>query len=469
MARPAALAGIVLLAAGAGVACGTKSADDPRSPPSADAGPPPPWRVQNGAIVDASGRTVILRGVNLAGAHKNKPYLSDFGPADYKRLRDEYGFTVLRFLVTWAAIEPQKGVYDERYLDEVQKRMGWARDAGLLVVVDMHQDLFGEGFAGGDGAPRWACDESRYAAFQPKDPWFFGYLDTNVVACVDGLYAEGGENRAHFVEAWRRLARRLANERAVLGFDALNEPHWGSYSILAFEQEKLAPFYVEVAKAVREIAPGWLFFAEPGSSRNVGYPTSLPKLPLDGVVYAPHSYDNDAESGKGFDAAHRDAVLQKLRDLRADADALGAALFVGEYGGNADAPGIVPYMDAEYTGIGAVAAGSAYWAFDKNDGGYALLKSDGGEKKVLADVLARAYPTRFAGTLKSYEVDASGTTIIRGSSSPPSAEPTEIVVPARAYPRGFDVDCGGCSVERAGDVVKLRGLPAEATIALRSR
>lgn len=439
----------------------------PTAPPPVTAAPNR-WHVADGVIRDPGGRTTILRGVNLANAHKKKPYLSDFGPADYVALREKYGFTVLRFLVTWAAIEPQKGVYDERYLDEVAKRMAWAKDAGLLVVVDMHQDLYGEGFQGGDGAPRWTCDEARYAAFVPTEPWFFGSQDPNVQACVDRFF-EQGEVRTHFVAAWKRLARRLKDEPAILGFDPLNEPYWGTFSILAFEEEKLAPFYVEVAKAVREEAPGWLVFAEPSASRNVGYPTRLPKLPIDDVVYAPHSYDVDAESGKGFDGARREALLGKLRDLRREADAMGAALFIGEYGGNADAPGIVPYMDAQFDGIAAAVAGSAYWAFDKDDG-YGFLRPDGSEKKVLADVVARPYPSRVAGKLVAYDVDdASGRATIRYQPDAALAEPTEIVVPPRAIPE-VTVDCAGCEVAIAPGIVRIRKAPAgDVTVVVRNR
>jgi len=66
----------------------------------------------------------------------------------------------VRFLVLWAAVEPERGVYDDAYLDQVAERMAWARQAGLVVVLDLHQDVHGEGF-GGDGAPRWTCDKAH--------------------------------------------------------------------------------------------------------------------------------------------------------------------------------------------------------------------------------------------------------------------------------------------------------------------
>jgi endoglycosylceramidase len=434
---------------------------------------PTSWHVSEGAIRDVEGRSVVLRGVNFAGTHKQKPYLSDFGPPDLERLKAEYGFNALRVLILWAAIEPEKGVFDEKYLDGLEERIRWARDANMLVVLDMHQDLYGEGFAGGDGAPKWTCDGARYAAFKPTTPWFLGSLDTNVMACVDNLYAEGGEQRAHFIEAWRHVAARLAKYENIVGFDILNEPHWGSYSILAFEIDRLASFYTDVAKGVREVAPNWLIFAEPGSNRNVGYPSSLPKLPFEGVVYAPHSYDREAESGNGFDASRRSAVLDNVAKLKEEADALGAALFIGEYGGVADDPGITPYMTAQYDAAGAAGASSMYWALDKGDGGYSLLKTDGSEKKELADVLVRPYPTRVTGKLLSYAFDPNTKTgtIRYINDSTTIAGTTDIIVPSRVWPNGARVDCGGCTVEEAGGgVVHLKNVPSgESTITISSK
>ena len=275
--------------------------------------------------------------------------------------------------------------------------------------------------------------------------------------------------RGHLVEAWRRLALKLAHYDNVIGFDPLNEPFWGTYPILSFEVDRLAPFYGEVTRAVRSVAPAWLLFAEPSSSRNLGFGSAFPKLPFEGVVYSPHAYDPTAESGMGFDSAHRDAMIQKITDMRGEADAIDGALFLGEYGGQADHPGIAAYMAADYDGAGAVAASSTYWAYDKNDDGYAILRKDGTEKKELADALTRPYPERVAGKLLSYAFEPSmQIATIRWETDSSVEGPTEIIVPLRVYPRGVVVDCGGCTVEEAPGIVRLRtappGSPAVVTI-----
>jgi endoglycosylceramidase len=426
-----------------------------------------PARVHEGFLHDEDGRALILRGVNLSGAQKYAPYLDDKTPADYARLRTDWGFNSIRFLMTWAAVEPQPGVYNNAYLDGVAERLGWAQDAGLAVVLDMHQDIYGEGF-GFDGAPRWTCDEARYAAFVPREPWFINATDPNVQACTDGFY-ERADLREHFVGAWRHVAQRLHDRGAVIGFDVLNEPNWGTYPIFDFEPDRLAPLYDEVVAAVREAAPSWVAFLEPSASRNLGFATALPVPAFVDVMYSPHSYDAMAESGAGFDPARRQPILDNVAELAAEAKQLGAGLWIGEYGGNADHAGIVEYMTAQYDAAGAVSAGTMYWAYDKS-GGYALLDADGNEKPALLGALVRPYPERVAGIPISYAFDAA-TSTFTVSYTPDRAvtAPTVIVVPARVYPNGYTVECDGCAFETAANQLTITTAPrsSPATIVIR--
>jgi endoglycosylceramidase len=262
----------------------------------------------------------------------------------------------------------------------------------------------------------------------------------------------------------------LADAPAVIGFDPLNEPVWGSHAVTTFEADLLAPLYTDVVTAVRRQAPGWVAFLEPGASRNIGIPTGLTSFPFRDVVYAPHSYDASAESGDGFDPAHRAQVMDSVAALRAEADALGAALWIGEYGGSAAAPGIGAYMDAEADAFAAVGASSMYWSYDR-DGGYGFLDEDGAEKAVLVAALVRPYPERVAGDPIDWSWDAASRTF-RFTYAPDAASTlaTELVVPERCFPgAGYVVDCGGCTVEKAPGILRLLTPPpgAPATVSLR--
>lgn len=403
-----------------------------------------PWSVRDGFIRDDLGRTLILRGVNLSGGHKQAPYFDFHGPADFEAVRQQLGMNALRFLIEWAAVEPSPGAYDDAYLDAVRERLDWARDANLHVVLDMHQDLFGEGFAGGNGAPRWACEEERYAAYVPPDDWFMGYLDENVTACFDKLWTDDALQQS-YADAWAHVAERLADHPSLIGFDVINEPWQGSTPMDSFEPSALQPFYERVVPAVRAAAPHWLAFLEPSSMSNLGRDTQLGPFPFENVVYAPHSYDPSFERSEGFDDDNRAAVLAKLDKLAAEAARLGAALWVGEYGGDADLPGIAPYMDAESDAMAAVLAGGAYWDHSRSDG-FGLYDVEGNEKTPVWDGIVRPAPELIAGEIEAWSFDeVTGTFTL--SFTADSEEASVLRLPTRAYPDGYELSCAGCEAE----------------------
>ncbi len=423
-----------------------------------------PARVRDGFLHDGDGRALIMRGVNLSGAQKAAPYLDDKTAGDYARVRADWGFDALRFIMTWSAVEPQPGQYDDAYLDRVAERLGWAHDANLFVILEMHEDIYGEGF-GFDGAPAWTCDAANYAAFVPKSPWFLNSTDPNVIACVDQFFTSA-ELEAKFTAMWAHVAQRLATAPAVIGVDVLNEPNWGSYPIFTFERDRLAPLYDQVVPAIRAAAPDWVAFLEPAASRNGGIATSLPLAPFPDVMYAPHSYDTTAESGGGFDPSHRQMILDNVADLAGEAQRLDAGLWIGEYGGVAANPGIVDYMTAQYDAAGAVAASTMYWSYDKSDG-YSLLDPAGDEKPDLVNTLVRPYPERVAGTPVRYAFEATSATFtLELRADPRITAPTLISVPDRVYPVGYQVECGGCTTEKQPGELALTGLTGDVTVTL---
>jgi endoglycosylceramidase len=415
---------------------------------------PPGWHVSDGFLRAPDGRAVLLRGANFTGTQKNAPYLDPAGADALGTLRDTFGFGAIRFVMTWAAIEPQRGQYDDAYLDQVAERMDWAQAAGLSVILDMHEDIYGEGF-GFDGAPTWTCDASHYAAFVPAEPWYLDSLDANVIACVDGFWTSD-DLKQHFIGAWAHVAARLHHAPAVVGFDVLNEPEWGSYSIFDFEADRLAPLYQQVVSAVRAHAPGWVAFLEPSSSRNAGIPTGLPRFPDRDVVYSPHSYDSTAEGSGSFDPSRRQAILDYGAKLADEARALGAALWIGEYGGVPGNSGYADYMQAEYDAQGAAAAGATYWDASRSTSGYGLFDDAGAVKPDAVATIARPWPERVAGDPTSFAWDGTTFTftyVARGALA------TEIRVPPSVFPNGYSVSCGGCTATQTADGVTLTGVP----------
>ncbi len=109
--------------------------------------------VKGDQFVDNYGRQVILNGINVGSKNKEDGYIFQSGPELYTNLK-KWGVNCIRFLIIWDGLEPEPGVYNEAYLKEIDKRIKWAEENDIFVVLDMHQDLFSVKYS--DGAPEWA-------------------------------------------------------------------------------------------------------------------------------------------------------------------------------------------------------------------------------------------------------------------------------------------------------------------------
>ncbi len=234
-----------------------------------------PW------LIDETGRTVMLRGVNLGGSskvptrpngatwnlegffdHRNvsfvgRPFPLAEADEHYARLR-QWGFNCLRFLITWEAVEHAgPGIYDEEYLDYLHAVVKKAVEYGLHVFIDPHQDVYSR-FSGGDGAPGWTLEaagldmrhfkETGAAIVHqthgdpfPRMIWptnayklaaatmfalFFAGNDFAPKTLVDGKPIQD-YLQEHYFAAMKKVAQKLKDLDCVMGFDTLNEPQCG--------------------------------------------------------------------------------------------------------------------------------------------------------------------------------------------------------------------------------------------------
>jgi endoglycosylceramidase len=301
-----------------------------------------------GRIVDAKGREVVLRGVNV-NAHAEYwqygdfPTVFPFDDADADRVAS-IGWNVVRLLVSWSRIEPAPGEYDEAYLQDVEKTIRLLAKRGVYSIVDFHQDAWGPTLAappgtvcapgsepafGWDGAPAWATldgDASRcFTALRELSP--------AVRASWEAFFANapgpGGIGiRTRYTAMLHHVAWRFATLKAVAGYDLTNEPN-------ALSEEQfvaLATLYAEAIPAIRSgeaaARKGFehIVFFEPSATWSdilVGNP---PPFPHDGnVAFAPHIYRGGISGGP----------IQRSDFERARADAAshgGAPVLIGEWG-----------------------------------------------------------------------------------------------------------------------------------------
>lgn len=349
-------------------------------------------------FIGPDGNPVILRGLNVAQSAKRAPYLPWQKPEHFVQM-SQWGCNCLRLLIVWAAVEPQPGKYDDQYLASVRQRLDWAQQAGLYVILDMHQDLYGEKY-GGDGAPQWACVDNG-AAFdpQPGQHWAANYFQPAVMVAFDSFWQDapgpdGVGLQEHFVRVWRHVAEKLGDHPAVIGYDLLNEPYYGNvlgypeafavmlqaqsalpaganllalftparseelqevladparfFSILdlandlfrRFEQERLMPLYERVVRELRQVTPEAIFFLEPHIGAASGAKTFLtqPQAP-DGpvrIAYAPHFYDPGCSPSLPYDGNPARARTAFQR-IQEVSQRLEAPVLLGEWG-DAESP-----------------------------------------------------------------------------------------------------------------------------------
>jgi len=355
---------------------------------------------EGGQFVDSAGRVVMLRGVNVAGDPKVPP----FAVIDRAELLDPLpglGMNVLRFLFTWEAFEPGLGVYNQAYLDYYRNAVDWAWERGIYVIVDIHQDAFSRFTLGGcgEGFPIWALPP-EVPIHQPDNSaacrrWG---LRMNVDGEMQFAWREffRGTNgvRGRYLDMMDFLAGVFAGHPGVIGYDLINEP-W------ADEVSELAPLYEEAAARIRARDPNAILFIEPTALVSSGEVSLLPQPSFDNFAYAAHYYEGSVVIVGEWFGNPLDAPITRMKDKAA---ALGAPLFVGEFG--APAPGVTAplYMAEYYRLLNADFTSSAQWVYtpgwtpELKDGWNAedfSIVDDAGDLR--ANFRPRAYPQKTAG------------------------------------------------------------------------
>ena len=398
-------------------------------------------------ISDPEGRRVELRGTLAAGlvdywsgtqdVNSEPPPLFPIEPsayasgcpANYLTIRNPplchkdfaemraLGFNVVRLALSWSLLEPQPGRYSTAYLDRIAQVVGWARDQGIYVILDMHENAYSRyiprpakvTLPGGTlsslfdqtGAPKWATITDGL----PGDKFLNQReLSLSVGAAFTNFWLNtkvGGEGlQDHYLGAVASLARRFKDESAVVGFGAFNEPWPGFVPPPASDDLLIYPFYRRLIDAVTGVADGatcpanfpalpicghpslgvddrrHIFFLEADHLREVtDLPTAfgLPVSSYSNLAFAIHPYTHkytaDALAGQdpktafypfgGYDQAYGTA--------EAEARSMDAALFVSEFGNEPALDGLL--LSSELKEQDLHLTGSTYWPWKENCGG----------------------------------------------------------------------------------------------------
>nr|WP_208329277.1 cellulase family glycosylhydrolase [Streptomyces sp. 846.5] len=303
-------------------------------------------------IVDAEGRQVLLRGVNVnqlvdyapnaSGRQTVRP-LSD---ADFAAMAAT-GFDVVRLDISWSLLEPQRGHWDTGYLKRIQQAVAMAAAHGMYTDITMHQDAWSRYIGapagtvcpsgtspllGHDGAPQWATqtDGASRCQFSGRD------FAPAVAAAFTDFYHDVDGIQGELVRTWGLLAATFKDEPAVAGYGLLNEPGVGDDAPVT-SSVLLGAYYQRAVREIRAQESGGfphLVFVEPSVLwSGLGFDAAPPQGFSDDpyLVFAPHLYNESTtlDQGTGIDLV---SIEQGFTLARQQANAYGMPLWVGEWG-----------------------------------------------------------------------------------------------------------------------------------------
>jgi len=320
---------------------------------------------EDGKIVDPEGRPVLLRGVNLLALREDGKSVPS---SEYRRIR-RAGFTVVRLVAYWDALEPRppdasgRHVYAPAAVAKLDEAVARARAAGLWAVIDpVHLFDLSPAF-GGRGIPSWVYrsrrfNEARARATIADDDFMHGHLEAFL----------------------RFIAARYGRDPTVAAIDPINEPPTADVA-------KTMDWYAEMVGQIRAGAPETIVLVEPRYGDSSITAEDLRRIEdRRNLVLSPHFYYGGG-AGSGYGArgeqapsgrylwdgktgypggaagemrAHLDVSLEAARGA-------GMPVWIGEFGIGRDVRGAKAWVRDATNLFEATGVGWSYWVHDSTD------------------------------------------------------------------------------------------------------
>jgi endoglycosylceramidase len=451
------------------------------------------------AVVDDKGRQIILRGVNarvqgvfdvnFSDGRKPLQFIPPFGKEDTKAMR-ELGFYFLRLPIQWSGIEPEMGQYDKKYIERIGKILDLCHEAGIKVMLDMHQDAYSKEI-GEDGAPLWAIvppPEKRNEGGKFMEDLFFMRLSKQTQNAFASFWKNTPVNgkglQDSFIDAMIQVVERYKDHPALVGMEIFNEP-WldhinslladmGEQQIPGLSPQLLMDFYTKAMPRMANAAPKKLIFFEPDVAKNFPHafseaqnevnkpygafiPSPIPWKTAQ-TVYAPHFYIESfflpGDQVDGFPKLRVDDpdITLNMANSVAEAKAYQAPLMIGEFGFTHKTAQYGAIMDKLMGLMDQHAAHSAQWVWKEASqdswGFYDFKNGKPVLREKTARATARAYPQAISGRILRTQFDPATYALNVSFKYRDTQAPHTLFVPVKfGYKKGYTVTCDGQPVK----------------------
>jgi endoglycosylceramidase len=434
------------------------------------------------------GFTVVRLGIIWEGL---EPGPAGVGPNDPKYCTPHAAGTPFPSL---GAADPYRAAAVRTYLDRTDRIVKLLAQAGIRVVLDMHQDAWGSVFStrsgttpwNGEGAPPWAtCTNGK--TFTAPTGWEQAYGDPAVTAAIHNFFSNdvSGDLQGQFARVWTAVARYFRGNADVLGYEMYNEP--SDFASGDFDRELQCDYGGRAheplscaqsgAQALRD---GWIgaiqtadsrhiVFYEPAVTTDFGEPETIgitEPLRFHRVALAFHMYASDAATALAQVASER-------AKTRTDQPG-GPPSIMDEFGASSQ---------TQQTANTVTLAGHedlswSYWSgfqlHDPTGDPTEGLLNEQTRRPNAAQGRALAVPYAFATAgqpgRESFNAATRAFTYTYGV-VPAIHAPTEVMVPLYTYPLGYRVRVPGARVVSAkrASLLELRSKPGARVVTLTVR
>lgn len=182
-------------------------------------------------LIGADGKEFHIKGIafgNNVWANPSVPAVSHHDEKAYKELAG-MGFNCVRFYLNYGIFESDKNPYHYKKtgFDWIDKNIKWAKKYGIKLILNMHVPQGGYQSNGG-GTELWS----------------------------------NKSNGDRLTELWKAIAKRYADEPAVIGYGLVNEPVVTMLETPEKTFEQYNSLMKRIAKNIRTVAPYQMMFIE---------------------------------------------------------------------------------------------------------------------------------------------------------------------------------------------------------------